>query len=754
MPSTGEPTGTKQTVDLSNCANEPIHIPSAIQPHGMLFCVANDFTILQVSENTYSQLGVAANYLLGSALCDSLEPKQFIALKAYLDFGRLKTLVPITVSLKTSSDAPLLFACFAHRYDGYYILEFEPEERTHSLPQLMLPAKLSAAIDVLQRETVMLECLQAAAVQIKEMTDYSRVMVYKFDEDWHGEVVAEAKDDSLEPFLGLHYPASDIPPQARKLYERNLLRMISDVEYSSVGIVPLVNPATRMVLDMSDCVLRSVSPIHIEYLQNMGVRATMTISLMVNGKLWGLIACHHTSSKFLPLWMRSACELLGQIVGLRLMGFIENERCRAEAASIEMLDEVFNYQLVQSLSEAESFEKHAEKLIEVFDCCGVARLSEGRLNFVGSVPSANLVAQLAELFDERAEVIASSRCLSDLLGADAPPQFGGLLAIRTSILSSEWIFCFRSERTLLVNWAGDPRKSVELGSDGIRLHPRGSFALWSQEVKGTSQPWLPADLASAKLLRERFLALKQESLERERQQAQSLALQREELLAALTHDLRSPIAGTIQLLEFVQLGRFGNTLLELKETFSDMVQAQKLLLERLTTFLLSHKYESNRKLMHRTSTVLKSIIDSAVNLCKMTSLVEGVSLSIQVPEEIEVSGDSDALSRVVENLLSNAIKFSSYGSTVSLVVVQNERAVTIIVSDDGPGVSPEDMPYLFDRFWQGEVGRNVAVGSGLGLYTCKKIIEAHEGRIWCESHLGEGSKFCIELPKQLQLDAI
>lgn len=749
MPSPDEPAGDQRPVDISNCANEPIHIPSAIQPHGLLFCIADDFTILQVSDNTSSLLGVQAADLVGTNLGESLEPDQLLALKAYLDFGKIKTLVPITICLKTQFEAPLSVACFAHKYDGYCILEFEPDVPEQSLPQFMLPAKLSASIDVLQRESIMLDCLQAAATRIKELTGYDRVMVYRFDEDWHGEVVAEAKEDSLEPLLGLHYPASDIPVQARELYKRNLLRMITDVEYNSVALVPRVNPVTERLLDMSDCVLRSVSPIHVEYLQNMGVRATMTISIIVNGNLWGLVACHHYSPKFLPLWLRSACELLGQLVSLRLLGFIETERYRAEAASIAMLDEVFNYQLIRSLSEAESFEKHAEKLIDVFACCGVARLSEGKLNVVGSVPKAEIVTQLAAIFDARTEVVASSRSLSDLLGVEAPAEFGGVLAMRTSTRQSEWLFCFRSEQTMLVKWAGDPRKSVEVSSDGVRLHPRGSFAVWSEEVKGTSQPWMPSELASAKLLRERFLTLQQESLERERQQAESLAFQREELLAALTHDLRNPIAGTIQLLEFVQMGKLGNSLVELKGTFAELVRAQKLLLERLTTFLLTHKYENRGTHVARFSVDLKQMVDTAVSLSKLSSVSEGVTLSIVVPEEIKVMGDADALSRVVENLLSNAIKFSNCGGSVSLVVEQNEQAVTIIVQDAGPGVNPDDMPYLFDRFWQGEVGRRVAVGSGLGLFSCKKIIEAHEGRIWCESHLGEGSKFCIELPKVL-----
>lgn len=738
---------TQLVVDLSNCANEPIHIPSAIQPHGLLLCISTAGKILQVSENCSVLLGVSASDLIGTSITALFESEQYSALSDYLDLESLKTLIPITVSLKTAHGTELLVTCFAHRYEGYLILEFEPEAELQSVPQIMLPANLAASMDAMQRETNMVDCLQAVAVCVKDLTGYDRVMVYRFDEDWHGEVVAEARENSLEPLLGLHYPASDIPLQARKLYERNLLRMIVDVDYNSVPIFPRVNPISKQLLDMSDCILRSVSPIHVEYLKNMGVQATMSISLMVHGRLWGLVACHHYCPKSLPLIKRSACELLGQLLALRLMGFLEAERYRAEAASTAMLDEIFSYQFAQAASVAESFEKHAESLIDVFRCCGVCHLYEGKLNFVGVVPPAELVLQLASMLDDKCETIVSTRCLRDLLGDNTPAEFGGVLAIRTSIRRNEWIFCFRSEQALLVNWAGDPRKSVEIGTDGIRLHPRGSFALWTEEVKGTSQPWLPSDLASAKLLRERFITLRQESLERERQKNEELAAQRQELLAALTHDLKNPVAGTIQLLEFIQTGRLGQSLLELKETVSEVIGAQKVLLERLTSFLLSHKYDNPVKEISQISFDLKSIVDSAVRLSKLSSVAEGITLSISVPLEVTLMGDADALCRVLENLLSNAIKFSPFGSVVSLMVEQSEHAVTIIVKDQGPGVSPDEAPYLFDRFWQGEVGRRVSTGSGLGLYSCKKIVEAHEGRIWCESHDGDGACFCIELPK-------
>ncbi|MBC7996355.1 MAG: GAF domain-containing protein, partial [Leptolyngbya sp.] len=294
-------------VTIDTCDSEPIAFPSAIQSHGMLIVLDQELKIRQISENCLQFLGFAPIDVLDNCISKYLDDEQYEALKIYLAIENLKALVPLPVKFCLTDGACSIFHCIAKRYSNFVIVELE---HIFDQPQeLSLPSSLSLAIENLQSKRKSTTALQSAAECVKELTGYDRVLIYKFDSDWHGEVVAEAAGNLPESYLGLHFPASDIPPQARELYKRNLLRMIVEVNYAEVKITPLINPVTNELLDMSDCILRSVSPIHVEYLSNMGVKATLTISLIVNGQLWGLIACHHYSPKFLSGWLRTACDM-------------------------------------------------------------------------------------------------------------------------------------------------------------------------------------------------------------------------------------------------------------------------------------------------------------------------------------------------------------------------------------------------------------------------------------------------------------
>ncbi len=728
-------------VDLSNCDKEPIHIPSAIQPHGVLICVGSDFKIIQCSENTISVLGAPATELLNQSFLDLMESEQQEMLKDYLDLENLKTLIPLAVQLKWRNAEAVSVSCFAHKYPTYIVLELEPTDLLDTSPRVLLPGRLTGFIDALQRQTNIGGTLQSATESIKQLTGYDRVMVYKFDHDWHGEVVAESKEKDLESLLGLHYPASDIPVQARILYKRNLLRMISDVAYNSVNLFPLTNAATDSVLDMSDCVLRSVSPIHIEYLLNMGVKATLTISIMVHGELWGLIACHNHAPKYSPLWMRSACEMLGQLVALRVLGFLDSERYKAQAKGAELFDEILSALDKNDADLGKIFQSCSEKLLNFFDSTGVvAILGEDTLR-TGFTPLGGEVPRIAEALDIKGEVMFHTNCLKEFLGEDSPSQFAGLLAIRVSTIRNEWIAFFRQEQRLLVNWAGDPRKSVTVESGGIRLHPRGSFAVWTEEVKDKSKDWSLAEVSAATIFREKILELRQETLDRERRHNEALRREREDLLAGLTHDLKNPILGTIKVLELIGKGQ-----LAVSDVLEQLIETQKKLYTRVSSFLLLNKYSDPGNQFSYGTIDLKSLIATAVDICRAYAKAEGVSLETLLNEDCNVLGEQDAICRVVENLINNAIKFSPFGSTVCINLKLSGADALITVVDSGLGVPEEELPLIFKRFWQGQSSRNVGNGSGLGLYTCRQIVESHRGSIWCESKVGSGASFFVKLP--------
>ena len=341
-------------------------------------------------------------------------------------------------------------------------------------------------------------CDESARI-FKELTGYDRVMVYRFDEAGHGEVFSETKKPELEAFLGNRYPASDIPQIARRLYERNRVRLLADVNYTPAALSPRLSPISGQELDMSLCFLRSVSPIHLQYLKNMGVAATLVVSLMVGGRLWGLVSCHHYSPRFLHFELRSVCELLAEVIGTRiaaLESFVERpgrtRRAPARTANDRMdlarrrLARRAVRPLAPPAAAARSERRGADLRGRDHDD---RRCSRDRRRFARSrVGSAR----------NSSDGVFSTASLGER-GAGLRRACGGRQRRswprRISAQADEMLIWFRNERVRTVTWGGNPFKSPSSEDDPSELSPRRSFAQWHQIVKGTSDPWTAADLA-------------------------------------------------------------------------------------------------------------------------------------------------------------------------------------------------------------------------------------------------------------------
>jgi light-regulated signal transduction histidine kinase (bacteriophytochrome) len=544
-------------VDLANCEDEPIRTPGAIQPHGLMIVVDYDLQILQVSTNTREILEYKASALVEQNISALMSGEDLSLLKRFLDFESLQTLVPIPITLLSSAGKTFKSTCQGHRYSEYFILEFEPVVEDHLQQVLSVSGLLANSIAHLQSAQSLSDVMHIAADEVKKMTGYDRVMVYKFDKDWHGEVIAEAKQESLEPLLGLHYPAADIPVQARELYKRNLTRMIVDVDYNSCAIVPQINQKTNTILDMSDCVLRSVSPIHVEYLTNMGVRATLTISLMVKGELWGLIACHHYSTKYLPLVLRSASQMFGQHLSLALQGYSRAERYKTAAINLRAFDDFFAVFRTTNGDIVKAFEMWGEKLIDTFNCCGTALMTKDVIYAIGETLSDSEIKKAISSIEQFNAPVFATDSICTIKDLNGKSDLAGMLAWKISAINNDWIMCFRPEQSKSVKWAGRPQKDVEVVNNKGRLHPRGSFALWIEQVKNTSEPWAEHNIDTAEYLRTKILELRQESIDRDREDHNKTTTARDEFVANIAHDLKTPILGAIKVLEFIRDGHIG-----------------------------------------------------------------------------------------------------------------------------------------------------------------------------------------------------
>ena len=339
---------TDQTIDLTNCDREPIHIPSLIQPHGVLLVLQYPtLEIVQVSSNTQKVVSRQPEELLGKPLSNLLDAKQIKLIQQCLakDFESIN---PLNLSIKHLNKS-IYFDGIVHRLDNIIIIELEQKKAKGKTDFFDFYQQVRGTITRIQKAPTLLEMCQLVVQEVRTITGFDRVMVYRFDQEGAGRVIAEDTNQET-PYLDLHYPPSDIPKQARQLYTLNWLRLIPNANYQPVGLIPADNPLTNQPLDMSLSVLRSVSPIHLEYLQNMGVTASMSISLIQDQKLWGLIACHHSSPKYLSYNIRTVCEFIGQVMSVELVNKEASEdiEYKTQLKSLQT-------QFVEALSQAEYF---------------------------------------------------------------------------------------------------------------------------------------------------------------------------------------------------------------------------------------------------------------------------------------------------------------------------------------------------------------------------------------------------------------
>ena len=479
--------------DLLGCADEPIRLPGAVQPHGVLLGVEPSALTVQVaSANTAALFGADAEALLGRRL-DELAPSAAAALREALAADT--PLWPLAVHL-SGHDVDVT----ASRADGLLLLEWEPREQAGEAG----PAwhrRLPLVLQRLQAARTVAELADTLACDVRDLTGFDRVMVYRFGRDWSGEVVAEHRRDDLEPFLGLRFPASDIPAQARALYVAQWLRLIPDAAYTPVPLVP--DQWQGRPLDLGLTGLRSVSPVHLEYLANMGVVASMSMSLITGGRLWGLVACHHYAGPHRPSPTdRVTAEFLGRTASLLLA-------TTSEAADADRVLAVAERQAALLADLARSPRDPASallagehSLLDLLPAGGAAARLDGRLHLLGATPPAERVPPLlAALFASGTPVTdALSRMVPD--AADLDGTAAGVLAVPLrGGATGDALAWFRPETLRQVDWGGDPRtKEYVEGEHGPRLSPRRSFARWSETVRGTSEPWLEHEVGAARQL--------------------------------------------------------------------------------------------------------------------------------------------------------------------------------------------------------------------------------------------------------------
>ena len=700
-------------ITITNCESEPIHIPGSIQPYDFLVAVKIvDYTISFASKNCEILFKLPLTEILGKSLQQFFDATEIYDFKAQYKFDDSEMERPFVFSIDST-----LYSTSAHKSGNTIVLEMETFENIHTqLPDLFIQTKRFAYPT--EKSDNLKNLCRDIANETKLITGYDRVMIYRFDKDYNGEVFAESREENLKPFLGLSYPHTDIPVQARELYLRNHLRMITDVEYQPVPLFALQNDdASENTLDLSLSFLRSVSPIHIQYLKNMGVAASFSISLIHNNKLWGLISCHHSTPKYIPYYVRLASHL--QAV------FLQSQIDVRQVADEFELTKQTNKRL-QDLSEQFaveqpiiSNEKTLQLLKNLINADGIAIIHKGKIHTAGIVPSQETMQSIADWFFDniKSENFSSAKFSTEYLPS---PQINnnvaGICYQRLGLLRGHAIFWLRNEMETTKMWGGDPNKAILLNEEKNLLSPRKSFAVWSESVKHQSSEWLRPELNAAAAIslvikRQLHLIDLMEEEVKYRNINEKLQKANDELANMnwiSTNDLKVPLR-KIQVYASIILEKYNSEIPEVVNANILRMQASAAKMQKLIEALVSYA-----SLMHEEakfeSVDLNTMIKEVVT--DLHEEIEDKDVTIDISALPTVNGINFQLQQLFVNIISNSIKFAkkdipllikisssiTTDSTATIYEARSKQWFKITLADNGIGFDDSFKNDIFKVF--------------------------------------------------------
>ncbi|MBW4555847.1 MAG: GAF domain-containing protein [Trichormus sp. ATA11-4-KO1] len=736
-------------INVASLKEAPIHLFKHIQPHGILLVLEEpDLKILQVSNNTWKIFGINPEDILQKKLEDLLDSFQIERIKSGVSQGNLEFANPTKIWVRKKGDDYVVFDAVFHRNtEGFLILELEPAISSENIPFLSFYHLAKASINQLEKTANLHDFCQIIVQEVRKVTGFDRVMLYKFDDDGHGSVIAEEKLENMEPYLGLHYPESDIPKPARKLFVANSIRIIPDSHAQSVQIIPALNPVSDRPIDLTNSILRSAATCHMEYLHNMGVGSSLTISLIKDQKLWGLIACHHQSPKYVSYELRKACEFLGRVIFSEI-----SAREETEDYDYRMNLTYIQTKLVEYMSQEENFidglVKNQPNLLDLTSAQGAAVCFGEQCTVIGETPKPEDLNFLVQWLKNNVD--------DEVFYTDSLPQIypdaerfknvaSGLLAIPIS--QRNFVLWFRPEVIQTVNWGGDPNKAFEVShSDGnVRLCPRKSFELWKETVRLTSLPWRYVEVKAALELRKAIVNIVLRQADELAQLAHDLERSNAELKKfayVASHDLQEPlnqVANYVQLLEM----RYEDELdADAKEFITYAVDGVSLMQTLIDDVLVYSKVDTQAIAFQLTE--VETALERALGNLRQRITETGATITHDsLPT---VLAGSTQLMQLFQNLIANAIKFrSDQPPQIHVGAERLEDEWLFWVRDNGIGIDPQFSDRIFVIFQRLHT-RDEYPGTGMGLAICKKIIECHRGRIWVESQLGEGATFYFTIP--------
>jgi len=741
---------------LQNCEDEAIHLIESVQSFGYVIAINPDTKKVQVfSENIKDlfKVEIVAGETLVTELIDIPSP----------DAPTFKTIhnalkgesVRHAYQWKFAKNALWLDnwekegSGVAFDSNGLLVIELEPTPQlSYEAAQQWVPmdVDIRALLPNVDDKESIGDVADAIAKVFKQYIGFDSVMVYQFDDAYCGEVIGEACESISRSFKGLKFPASDIPKQARELYLKNRVRCVFDVEEQPTPLQPSILEAERPPLDLSMSMVRSVSPVHIEYLKNMGIRSSFSVSLVFEGKLWGLLACHNSEPKYIDQKKRLVCESLGHLYAWQM----HTKALHTRKEQFQMRQRKLNnivHQLTSYSNPLEAISQKETALLDVADACGMAVITPTGNYYVGKTPSEKTLTQLLNKYSiiDSEQSLAVNRLANEVSDGCALNGIRGMYISCVSAKLGYFTVWFREQRDKTIRWAGKEAAKKDVGKS---LTPRNSFDMYLQSVADESVEWSEDD----KLIIEGFdhlfipyaLSLKA-SLDKQISKLEELDKAKDQFLASISHELRSPLNSIVgwtdlALMDVSNVDRMTDALGVIKRAASTQAALINDILD------LSRIISGTMKLSTHSLNIASSISEVAKSF-EAGFASKNIQLSISCEDEhTQILGDNLRIKQVINNLLSNALKFTSKGGTVHVRGRREHSNYTLRVKDNGKGMTQEQVAHVFERFYQGKDSHNKH-GLGLGLSIVKSLVEMHGGEIQAHSDgPNTGTSFNITLP--------
>ncbi len=589
----------------------------------------------------------------------------------------------------------------------------------------------------------------AIARIIKDLTSFERVVVYRFNADGSGTVVGEAKDDGIDSYLNFYYPSTDIPQQARKLYEKNWIRINPNVDIPPVPLLPDVRSSGRKPLDMSRSLLRSMSPIHVQYIRNQGLKSSMSISLIQQGRLWGLVSCHHRKAHYIPQNIRLECESLGHLFGWQIYAKQEeiqyNKKVKLERTFDDLLDKLSDERTI-----IEIFKDNEYQILKLMGACGFIFFAGSDTVTIGLTPDEKTIAEISNIARSTSPEYAYSINNLPKVIADTSGLNGICGALVIPILSQKNYFTawFRAEHQHVIRWAGKPDEKSVASDKQARLSPRTSFVIHTEEVTGESLPWKEEDTEIADRFNKLFL---RHAFQRNIQMQANISMLREkdrtkdEFLATLAHELRNPLAPITS--SITLLKQSVNE--DLREKAHQIIDRQLKLMVTLVDDLLDVSRITRGKIrLVKKPVALNRVVESAIETNAHLLNEKKHNLDFSSTDLLYVNGDFNRLTQIFANIIHNAVKYTDPGGVIAIDIRQDDGEGIVTITDNGMGIPKHYLSRIFDMFTQVDANSTQTRGGlGIGLTLVKSLVALHGGRISVKSRgVGMGSSFSISLP--------